>query len=176
MAHSLFSLHPAWSEALVLEAAGVPEMPHGVPVAELEAAHARLVARLHAVRIHAPSGEYAGIWLDAEAEAEIDAAWSRDAEWAFWLHAVARSLCMSAVREMLPGRAPITTYHCAPVPAGDPELAQALRRAGLDCAAREALLLKRRYAVVSRSPLGGCGICALRDTCGGEDASGGPRG
>lgn len=164
MPHTVVSIRPVWSEASLLEAA---ELPAASAVPDwLRDAHDRFAYGLRAARIDTGQGGYAAVWLDAAVEAEEDAAWADDPERAFWLHAVARSLCMAAVRRLVPQAA---VSGCAPVPPGSVELAVELRQAGLDCApgeASEPLRLKRRYAVLTWHPFrGGCGVCALCNAC-----------
>ena len=164
MPHTEVSIRPAWSEASLLEAA---ELPVASAVPDwLRDAHARFACGLRAARVDTGQGGYAVVWLDAAVEAEEDAAWADDPERAFWLHAVALSLCMAAVRQMVPQAA---ASGCAPVPPGDLELAVELRQLGLDCAAGEIdepLRLKRRYAVLTWLPFrGGCEVCVLCNGC-----------
>ncbi|MDR2726888.1 MAG: hypothetical protein LBC10_02710 [Deltaproteobacteria bacterium] len=178
MSHRILPLSPTWSgdvlEALILEAAGLPapEQPEperlapDLPRAELAAAQDRFGRSLHAARIGTRRGEYVAVWLESGVEAEVDAAWAAGPERAFWLHAVARSLCLATVRDVAPE---VAAYGCAAVPGPDPELAAALRLAGLACGdmgeGHAVPLLGRRYAVVTWAFAGGCGKCALASRC-----------
>jgi hypothetical protein len=184
-------------EALLLEAAGMPMLQPGQPTpdlptaafAELIAARDRFARSLHAARIRTDRGEYIAVWLEACVEAAVDEAWAASPERGFWLHAVARSLCVMAVRwamgavrgeaepEAAPKAAagaaleaaPESACRCAPVPGPDAGLAAALNLAGLACGGQDALhlgwRLGRRYAVVTYAAPGGCGSCALAPQC-----------
>ena len=103
------------------------------------------------------------IWLDATVEQTIDAAWLDSPSRGFRLHSLAQMLCMCAVCEYIPE---IGHAGCAPVPASDPALAQALTDAGLPSHARNGLAFARRYAVITPAIFRGkCVRCALRETC-----------
>jgi hypothetical protein len=171
MTHSMLSLPRTWPEnvivALILEAAGLPEpAPPDMPRAELVATWKRFHSGLHAAEIRTRQGAYVAVWLEAGMEEEVDAGWGSMPERGFWLHAVALGLCLAAVRKAAPEAA---AHGCASLPGPDPELAQALRRAGLECddpdERHAELHLGRRYAVVTHAVTGGCGVCALAPQC-----------
>ncbi len=118
---------------------------------------------LHHSAVRAEGRSYLALWLDEAVEQAVDAAWEASPSRGFRLNALAQTLCMAAVHEMVPE---VEEAGCAPVPHASRELAKAVEQAGLPCAADAALQFQRRYAVVTASPFrGGCEICALQGSC-----------
>ena len=120
--------------------------------------------KAHTVR--AEARPYLALWLDEAIEDAVDTAWEQSPSHSFRLNALAQTLCMAAVHELVPE---VEEAGCAPVPQGSLGLAEAVTAAGMACSAAEgvgALKLSRRYAVVTPQPFrGGCEICALRSSC-----------
>lgn len=108
-------------------------------------------------------GRYLAVWLSEAVEKTVDQTWAESPSKGFRLNALAQTLCMCAVHERIPE---VEEAGCAPVPAPSEELAAALTAAGLPARATDALILARRYAVVTRAPFsGGCETCALLSSC-----------
>ncbi len=129
-------------------------------------------ALLHARTVRAESRTYLALWLDEAVEKAADAAWDESPSRGFRLNALAQTLVMTAVHELVPE---VEDAGCAPVPRASRNLATAVAEAGLACrpgepgpcgAAGVSLQLGRRYAVVTPKPFrGGCEICALQRAC-----------
>lgn len=117
---------------------------------------------LHAQKMSAGGKNYLLIWLDEALENEIDTVWDNTPADGFFLNALAQTLCMSAVHDVLPE---VQDAGCAPAPKATPELGAALLAAGVPYL-HDGSTLSRRYAVVTHMPFrGGCEICALKDGC-----------
>ena len=113
--------------------------------------------------VTAQGRRHLAVWLEDGVENTVDAAWDSSPSRGYLLNALAQTLCMCAVHERIPE---IEDAGCAPVPAPDAALAEALTNAGLPARAGDGLALARRYAVVTRDPFGGaCEVCALQASC-----------
>ena len=106
--------------------------------------------------------KYLLVALDESVEQDVDKAWEGSPSNAFLYNALAQTMCMAAVQELLPE---VENAGCAPSPRPTEALRAAL--AGLGLEYREgAATLARRYAVVTHYPFrGGCEICHLQDQC-----------
>lgn len=117
---------------------------------------------LHACRLSAGERQYLLVWLDDVVEDELDAAWDNAPADGFFLNTLAQTLCMSTVHDVLPE---VQDAGCAPAPKVTPELAEALRNAGVPYQ-NAGPTLSRRFAVVTPYPFGGgCEVCTLKDDC-----------
>ncbi len=113
---------------------------------------------------------FLAVWLGEAVERAVDQAWAASPSEGFRRHALALTLCMCAVQELVPET---EDMGCAPLPRPTPELLAALEAEGLPCKAEDGLILGRRYAVVTASPFrGGCESCSLHKNC--PRAAGGP--
>ncbi len=134
-----------------------------LPWETVRPAHERYVRLARLARVKTRSRALAAAWLDGSVDAEIAAAWKTGPEAAFWLHAVARSLCMRLAAALVPE---LERLGCAPWPGPDPQAIEALGLAGLPCRGGDALMCARQYAVITPMPFaGGCAVCSLAATC-----------
>ncbi|CAK7059598.1 MAG: hypothetical protein DELT_01370 [Desulfovibrio sp.] len=111
--------------------------------------------------------KYIAVWLSPEIETAVATMWEESPSRGFLLNALAQTLCMCAVHELVPE---VTDVGCAPVPPASESLAAAITEAGLPARLGSApgtgLEFARKYAVVTRSPFGGgCEVCALVSSC-----------
>ena len=149
----------------ICRSAGLPLEHSAAPWKILQFAHDRYCELTHALTLGTPDGDIAAVWLDAEVEADIAAAWQHSPERAFWLHAVAQTVCMKLIVALVPE---IANLGCAPLPTPGPELFSALQNVGLSCTSGQTWMCERQYAVITPTPYaGGCEICALSATCSG---------
>lgn len=106
--------------------------------------------------------KYLLVVLGDSVENAVDAAWDKAPAEAFFLNALAQTLCMCAVHDVLPE---VQEAGCAPSPRVSESLRQALETAGVPYQG-QGPSLSRRFAVVTHYPFkGGCEICALKDNC-----------
>lgn len=120
---------------------------------------------LRARRINAGGDSYLAVWLDEHVEDEVDDVWDDAPSEAFLYNALAQTLCMSAVHDLLPD---VAEAGCAPAPRPTVELKTALEGESLRDEDEDSpeLALNRRYAVATYYPFrGGCDICHLKDMC-----------
>lgn len=106
--------------------------------------------------------KYLLVELGDDADRDVDNAWAKAPADAFFLNALAQTLCMSAVHDVLPE---IQDAGCAPAPRPTVELRQVLEEAGTPYKG-EGPALSRRFAVLTHLPFkGGCEVCALKEDC-----------
>ncbi|AAS95654.1 hypothetical protein [Nitratidesulfovibrio vulgaris] len=116
---------------------------------------------LNVRRIDTGKIQYLAVWLDASVEDEVDRAWEEAPSDAFIINALAQTMCMSVVHEVLPE---IEDAGCAPAPKPTEKLRAAMAAEGVPY--NEVGNLTRRYAVVTHYPFkGGCEICHLQSDC-----------
>ena len=152
-----------FSPRAICRSAGLPLENAAAPWKTLQCAHNRYCALTHTLALRTAGGDVAAVWLDAGVEADVAAAWQHSPERAFWLHAVAQTVCMKLVAALVPE---VVTLGCAPLPIPKPELLTALQNIGLSCTSGQTWLCERQYAVITPMPyVGGCEICALSATC-----------
>lgn len=130
---------------------------------------------LHALRINIDKDSYLAVWLDESVEESVDEIWDDAPSEAFMFNALAQTMCMSAIHDLLPE---VAEAGCAPAPKPTLDLKMALEASGLRDEDEEniSLALNKRYAVTTYFPFrGGCDICALQEECpklkGGADYS-----
>ena len=117
---------------------------------------------LQARRIDTGKIQYLAVWLGSEVEEAVDRAWEESPSNAFMDNALAQSLCMGAVHEILPQ---IEDAGCAPAPRPTQALREAMSSLGVPYR-DDGPTLTRRFAVVTHYPFkGGCEICHLQDAC-----------
>ncbi len=106
--------------------------------------------------------KYLVVWLPEEVEEIIDTAWAESPTQAYLDNALAQTLCMGAVHELLPD---VEDAGCAPAPRPTDTLRAALEEAGIPYK-DDGPTLSRRFAVVTHYPFkGACEICYLQDNC-----------
>lgn len=123
------------------------------------------MSNLHALRINVGKDSYLAVWLDEEIEDSVDDIWDDAPSEAFMFNALAQTMCMSAVHELLPE---VVEAGCAPAPKPTLDLKLALEANKLrdEDETNTGLALNRRYAVTTYYPFrGGCDICALQEEC-----------
>lgn len=113
-------------------------------------------------RLDVGKQQYLLVELAEAVDNEVDAAWDKAPAQAFFLNALAQTMCMSAVHDVLPQ---IEDAGCAPAPRPTDELRAALVQAGVPYQAKGPGL-SRRFAVLTPYPFkGGCEVCALKADC-----------
>ncbi|MDL2314530.1 hypothetical protein LJC36_06070 [Desulfovibrio sp. OttesenSCG-928-C14] len=125
----------------------------------------RWAAHLKAKRIQAGSESYLAVWLDESVEEQVDEIWDDAPSEAFLYNALAQTMCMSAIYDLLPE---VADSGCAPAPRPTLDLKTALEELDLRDPDEEnpGLGLARRYAVTTYYPFrGGCEVCDLRAEC-----------
>ncbi len=106
--------------------------------------------------------KYLVVWLPEEVEEAIDTAWAESPSQAYLDNALAQSICMGAVHEILPE---VEDAGCAPAPRPTDTLRAALQEAGIPYK-DDGPSLSRRFAVVTHYPFkGACEICHLQENC-----------
>ncbi len=117
---------------------------------------------LKASQLSVGDKSYLLVRLDEDIENEVDDVWEEAPSEAFLYNALAQTLCMAAIYDLLPE---IGEAGCAPAPAPTPELAAALKAEGVPYL-EDGPVLNRRYAVVTNYPFrGACEICCLKAQC-----------
>lgn len=112
---------------------------------------------------------YLLVWLGREVEEEVDATWAISPSEGYRCNALAQTLLMAALRELLPE---IEEAGCAPAPVPSQALKNALAAEGIFYRG-EGPALDRRYALLTPFPfMGGCGACALQQGCPQKQSSG----
>ncbi len=128
----------------------------------LERLWERWVAQLQIKELVGQGRNHLLVWLPPEAEQEVDAAWTLSPSEGFRVNALAQSLLMAAVRDLIPQ---VEESGCAPAPKPSRSLAEALAAEGVPYI-NEGPTLERRYALVTPYPFrGGCEICAMQREC-----------
>ncbi len=106
--------------------------------------------------------KYLVTWLPESVEEEIDNSWAEAPSKAFSDNALAQTLCMGAVHEVLPD---VESAGCAPAPRPTDTLRAALSELGVPYK-EDGPSLSRRFAVVTHYPFkGACEICYLQKNC-----------
>ena len=161
------TVRPAMDFELLLENSGTSRI-EGRLMNELMDRWAAWAPHLQAKRLVAGQESYLAVWLDAAVEKAVDQLWGEAPSEAFFYNALAQTLCMSAIYDLLPE---VSESGCAPAPGASVALKEALEGEGLrdraELGARAAgLALNRRYAVVTYYPFrGGCEVCDLQTEC-----------
>lgn len=105
---------------------------------------------------------YLLVALAEEVGDEIDATWEKSPSLAFQYNALAQTMCMSVIHDLIPQ---IEDAGCAPAPKPTLELQTALKQLKMGYQP-ETCTLQARYAVLTPYPFkGGCEICALQAAC-----------
>ena len=120
---------------------------------------------LHASVINLEGQSYLTVWLGEAVEESVDDIWDDSPGDAFLYNALAQTLCMSAIYDLIPE---VAEAGCAPAPKPTPDLNLALEKESLRDSSNEDLELNlcRRYAVATYYPFrGGCDICHLQALC-----------
>ena len=160
---------PYFNLELFLQTCEEPRLPG----AEMEAMFElweEWARQLETRQVSVNGSAHLAVWLRESVEAEIDEAWAASPAMGFRKHALAQTMCMCAVQEFVPE---VEDMGCAPLPRPTAELAAALAQEGLPCKSADALILGRRYAVVTAHPFrGGCESCSVQKNC--PRTSGGP--
>lgn len=133
------------------------------------------MGELNAKRINIGKDSYLVVWLSEVVEEDVDEIWDEKPSEAFLYNALAQTMCMCSVYELIPE---VVEAGCAPAPKPTLDLKTALEAEMLRDEDSEdtGLALTRRYAVATYFPFrGGCDVCALSDSCpklqGGSDYS-----
>ncbi len=128
----------------------------------LERLWERWVPQLQVRELAGQGRNYLLVWLGVEAEQEADAAWTLSPSEGFRINALAQTLLMAAVRDLIPQ---VEESGCAPAPKPSHALAEALTAEGISYL-NGGPALERRYALVTPYPFrGGCEICAMQREC-----------
>lgn len=152
---------PAFDMELILNISQETRMG-GAVLERLAGLWERWHGSLQARRIDTGKIQYLAVWLGPEVEEAVDKAWEESPSNAFMDNALAQSLCMGAVHEILPQ---IEDAGCAPAPRPTPALREAMASLGVPYQ-EGSPTLTRRFAVVTHYPFkGGCEICHLQDAC-----------
>ena len=118
---------------------------------------------LRAMIIDTDGKRYLAIWLDESVEREVDDTWKQSATEGFRLNALAQTMIMGAVYQLLPE---VEQAGCAPAPKPTPALSAALEAEGIPYQEPDGPTLCRRFSVLTWMPFrGACDICHLRDHC-----------
>lgn len=105
---------------------------------------------------------YVAVWLDESVEKEIDEKWGDAPETSFRLNCLGQNLVMNAVYQILPD---VENAGCAPCPAPNDALAEALKAENIPYIEGEPTLV-RRFSVLTTVPFrGACEICYLKESC-----------
>lgn len=106
-------------------------------------------------------GSWLLLWLEPEAERDMERAWAASPSRGYLLDMLAASLVMAAAESVLPE---LASLGCAPVPAPHPAIKGVAAELGLGWTGPGAL--DRRYAMVTALPFaGGCETCSLQADC-----------
>ncbi len=106
--------------------------------------------------------KYLVTWLPESVEESIDQSWADSPSAAYSDNALAQTLCMAAVHNLLPD---VESAGCAPAPRPTDTLRAALEELGMPYK-EEGPTLSRRFAVVTHYPFkGACEICYLQKNC-----------
>ncbi len=106
--------------------------------------------------------KYLVTWLPESVEESIDASWADSPSKAYADNALAQTLCMGAVHDILPD---VESAGCAPAPRPTDTLRAALTELGMPYK-EDGPSLSRRFAVVTHYPFkGACEICYLQKDC-----------
>ncbi len=118
--------------------------------------------QLSCLKLSTASGEYLAIWLSESVENEVDSAWDKDPEKAFRMNCVGQSIIMNSLFQIMPE---VEFAGCAPCPAPNTALEQALAAENIPYKENEPTLV-RRFSVLTSLPFrGACDICFLREAC-----------
>lgn len=135
----------------------------GQVMEDLAEAWERWLPHLRALTLDTEGGRYLAIWLDEDVERDVDATWGRSATEGFRLNALAQTMIMGAVYQVIPE---VEAAGCAPAPKPTPALESALKAEGIPYQEPGGPTLCRRFSVLTHVPFrGACDICHLRDHC-----------
>lgn len=135
----------------------------GQVMENLAQAWERWLPMLHAMKLELGKSRYLVIWLDEAVEKEVDETWASSPSDGFRLNALAQTMCMCAVYQILPE---VEDAGCAPAPKPTEELRAALEAEGLPYQEPAGPTLCRRFSVLTHFPFkGACDICFLREDC-----------
>ena len=123
----------------------------------------RWLPHLRAMILTVESKQYLAIWLDEDVEREVDDTWGRSATEGFRLNALAQTMIMGAVYQIVPE---VEAAGCAPAPKPTSALGAALEAEGVPYQEPGGPTLCRRFSVLTHVPFrGACDICHLRARC-----------
>lgn len=123
----------------------------------------RWLPLLHALTLDAGGKRYLVIWLDEGVEREVDESWARSATEGFRLNALAQTMIMGAVYQLIPE---VEEAGCAPAPRPTSALSSALEAEGVPYQEPGGPALCRRFSVLTHMPFrGACDICHLSAHC-----------
>ncbi len=118
--------------------------------------------KTHVRKVDTGKIKYLVVWLSEDVEEAIDTAWAESPSQAYLDNALAQSMCMGVVHEIMPE---VEDAGCAPAPRPTDTLRAALEEAGIPYK-DDSPVLSRRFAVVTHYPFkGGCEICHLQENC-----------
>jgi hypothetical protein len=135
---------------------------HGL-LEELEPRWKEWLSHLKAYTLENRAGEgrFVLVFLGAEVEDVIDAAWGDAPSIGMALHNLAICMVMNSLQGLMPE---LADNRCAPIPRPGRGVIEAFARLGLTW--REEGSLDRKYAVFTPYPYaGGCEICCICETC-----------
>ncbi|MFO7817854.1 MAG: hypothetical protein ACQES5_06600 [Thermodesulfobacteriota bacterium] len=120
----------------------------------------RLSSGLAVYRLGEKKG-YAAAYLNKEIEDELEKAWEESPSKGFKKQALAQTLIMGALRQLLPE---LDKHQCAPVPKPNKLLKRSLAKIGLEFS--NAGTLNYKYSTLTFCPFrGGCELCYLAESC-----------
>lgn len=123
----------------------------------------RWLPHLRAMTLDTGGKRYLAVWLDEDVERDVDDTWNRSASEGFRLNALAQTMIMGAVYQVIPE---VEAAGCAPAPKPTPALEAALAAEGAPYQEPGASTLCRRFSVLTHVPFrGACDICHLREAC-----------
>lgn len=106
-------------------------------------------------------GNFLLIYLDEEAEAEIDGIWEDSPSHGLMFHALAITMVMSSAQGFIPE---LQDGQCAPLPRPGKGILGAFDDLGLTW--NDEGSVNRKYAVLTPYPYsGGCEVCYMSETC-----------
>lgn len=113
------------------------------------------------VHIKTEAGGYVLVFLDEQAEAEIEALWEKSPAEGFAINVLAQAMLTSALADIIPES---TDAGCTPAPKPTEPLLDALEEAGVEWVTEGTL--SRKYAMLTHYPFrGGCEVCFLAENC-----------
>lgn len=120
-------------------------------------------------KIQFEKNTYVVVWLDENVEKEIDEKWKNAPETSFRLNCIGQNLIMNTIYQILPE---VESAGCAPCPAPNDDLAEALEAENIPYKEGEPTLI-RRFSVLTTTPFqGSCEICYLKESCPKANAQG----
>jgi hypothetical protein len=121
------------------------------------------LSELRAIVLDTDENRYLAIWLEEPVEKEVDGVFALSPSEGFRLNALAQTLCMGAVYQVLPE---VEEAGCAPVPKPGKALRAALAGEGIPFQQPSGPSLCRRFSVLTHYPFrGACEVCWLEKEC-----------